>query len=192
MTPTLAFLIPSRGRFDRLLLTLTSLARHPDAARFEARVWFDDDDLSSLSRASEILSPGVHIHTGPRQLGYDSTGLFCTHMAESSTTPYFCICDDDNELEGGAFVDQLLSLPPTTYATPSIYALNDGLIHDVRAYAFLPNGCWHPDWTHILNPTDTRLYELLVTQRHWPIVRLPNVTMRHHWKARVVATPFSP
>lgn len=183
--PTLAFLIPSRDHFDRLLRMVGSLRSHPDSAEFEINVYFDSDDHASLDRSKELWKHNAIVHIGPRLNGYGSLGEFCSRMADVSKCPWVCVANDDNILKGGSFISELKEQPTTgVYCTAEVYQLNTSHYTDFYQFAFIPNGSWKIESPIIPEPADLWLYETLVVKHGWKIRRLPGVIMAHEWTQR--------
>ena len=183
--PTISFLIPSRDNFAGLLKMVRSVRSHPDSYELEIRVWFDDDDLTSITLAKNLEPFNVIIHTGPRLKGYGSLGEFCTIMAEQSKCPWVCVANDDNLIKGKSFVKGLQSQPTTgVYCTTEVYQLNASRYTDFYQFAFIPNGSWKEENPVIQEPADHWLYESLVKRRGWIIHRLPKTIMVHEWRQK--------
>lgn len=183
--PLVSVLIPSRKRFDRLQATIASFLAHQDRADFEIRVRFDDDDLESISRQSE-LPPCVHVLTGKRPpKGYDGINYLYTELAESSQCPWIWIMNDDAWLESGSSLTNTLRCIPTTgiLVQPSHYQLNNcRYAGHCSAFPIAPNRCWHGHYPFIMPPADAWLYDFLVKQLHWSEILLPGVTVWHNWE----------
>jgi hypothetical protein len=183
--PTLSFLIPSRDNFERLLKMVRSIRAHPESDELEIRVWFDDDDLTSITLAKNLSPYNVIIHTGPRLKGYGSLGEFCTIMANASECPWVCVANDDNVFKGKKFIQDLQSQPTTgIYCTTEIYQLNASRYTDFYQFAFIPNGSWKIETPVIPEPADYWLHQTLVIKHGWKIHRLAGTTMVHEWTPR--------
>lgn len=105
-------LIPSRGRFDQLLRTVTSIFKacdNPDEVEIVIRM--DDCDKASMSRKDELLFFGCKVMVGPRLGGYTSLDRFCQELNDAATGDWCWHLSNDMVIQreaGHAGFDTLL------------------------------------------------------------------------------------
>ena len=184
MSPLVSFLLPSRGRVDRLLRAIQSF--HATAANkdtFDVRVKLDDDDETSLSRKGELEQFGnVHVMVAPRLKGYHSIDHFVTLMAMESPAPWVWVFNDDATLIGKGWDEQIATLPTVGIIVhPEIHKLHTSVYYRDHGgpCPCVPNGCWTKWVPSFPSPSDTELNQLLIGVAGWNTHYLKGITVWH-------------
>lgn len=182
---TCTLFLPSRGRFNLLLESVSSLINTADMPwDFDIHVKFDDDDYESILRVEELLElRHVRVLIAPRLNGYPSLETFYDLMAEWSDAAWVCCWNDDAIMRGRSWDTLLRSVPTTGFIVqPEIYQLNQSKYFrsEGGAFPFFPRLCWKQfGWERLIQPTDTRIDQLLRIQNGWKTQFLEGVTVFH-------------
>ena len=112
MSNIVSILLPTRKRFDLMLKSVKSLydkATFPE--KIELLLWFDDDDLESISRIKEVekITTNYQFIIGDRELGYSSLHKFVNALCKISTGRYLLLWNDDALMMNSSW-DEVLTL----------------------------------------------------------------------------------
>jgi hypothetical protein len=112
MNNIVSILLPTRKRFDLMLKSVKSLydkATFPE--KIELLLWFDDDDLESISRIKEVekITTNYQFLIGDRELGYSSLHKFVNSLCKISTGRYLLLWNDDALMMNSSW-DEVLTL----------------------------------------------------------------------------------
>jgi len=112
--PVLSVLLPSRSRFSNLQNTIDSLAETvSDKKNVEVIVKFDDDDVASHSRISEIRTDiSVKCLVSSRRNGYASLHEFSNEMLSHVTGTWVVFMNDDSFMATPNFDNIILDTLP--------------------------------------------------------------------------------
>ncbi len=186
MSLIVSALIPTRGRVMRLIKTLGSLRQacdDPDTLEILLRV--DDDDKATIAALPEIVHEfGARVHIGPRNLGYDSMGVFITELSDLALAPWVFIIDDDATVIGKGMDSKLKAVPLTNHvAVCEFYKLNQSVYRAALPVGmFVPNKCWKQYGFEMLgSPVDEFLRGMLITEHKWNLSLLHELTYFHEW-----------
>jgi len=192
MSLLLSVLIPSRGRFDKLLRCIQSwheTASDPQA--FEVRVKFDTDDSGSLVRVGELEKFGnVTVLIDERMSGYGSIDYFCTKMADESKAPWITVFNDDAMVYGKGWGDQLREVPTSGFIVqPEINQLNSSIypLCEGGAFPIVPNGFWKAFGMDTIKAPSDYHFEELRKMHGWQTHFLKGVTFNHERTGTVPA-----
>lgn len=183
----ISFLIPSRGRFDSLLRTISSIRDTcASVSSFDVHVKFDDDDHPSMERRDELLQFGnVTPYVFPRLNGYAAVDHFCSIMAGESKADWICIFNDDATIERDnqfpPWDAQLIGVPNHGFIVqPEIHQLNYSKYENCEGGPFpiVPNGFWNKFSEFIPHPSDSH-FETMRKQLGWKTHFLKGITFFH-------------
>jgi hypothetical protein len=110
MRNIVSVLLPTRKRFDLMLKSVKSLydkATFPE--KIELLLWFDDDDLESISRIKEVekITLNYQLLIGPRNKGYASLHEFINSLCKVSTGNYLLLWNDDALMMNSGWDEEL-------------------------------------------------------------------------------------
>lgn len=184
-----AILIPSRARPERLWKTIRSVRETSAPGAAEILVRFDDDDHASLAIVDDLAAADVRVLVGPRRQGYPSLSDFYTELADSATSPWMWIMNDDACIGGTAHLEhqgwdgQLAAVPQDRFIVqPEIYQWNQSSYPFCEGGAFpaVPNLVWRRfGFPTIGTPIDTWLDQLLRGRHGWKTHFLRGVSVIH-------------
>lgn len=98
--PLASFLLPSRGRVERLKLSLASIAETcNDKNCYEVMIWADDDDVKTIEFLLTLKdNPTIKTTIGARGRGYLDLNVFCNHLASVSSGEFIWLFNDDAQI----------------------------------------------------------------------------------------------
>lgn len=178
-------LIPSRGRPQKLLNTITSIRETSRREFVEILVRFDDDDQMSFPIIPRLKADGVTVIVGRRMKGYESHGTFYTELASHAKGRWVACFNDDTLILGSGWAGQLAELPLTgLIVQPEFSRLNESMYEKAEGQCvpFVPNRCWQDfGYNEIGIPTDTWLDRMLRQDHNWKTHFLTGITIWHQW-----------
>jgi hypothetical protein len=149
---TCSFLIPSRGRYDRLEHSIASIRANSKDSEILVRL----DDCDPGAGAFAVAHPELRVIIGPRQIGelygYGALHLMYDELAQDATGAWLWMWNDDCFLEVEEGVDweaQLRSFYTPAIVHPQWHQLGgSGYQWDMRsAFPCVPSSQWSiEDW----------------------------------------------
>lgn len=171
-----SFLLPSRQRPEKLLRAINSIydtATHPDLIQVLIRLDCDDPRLCEavklIPKRPQILTI-IGVREGP--------GAGNEELVQWAIGKWIGLFNDDAEMQGKGWDEQLDAETQTCVYQPEIYRLNDNEYHcsSSTGFPFFPNKCW--DGLFIGSPADAAIVEL-AQHRMWPIRYLKGLKIWH-------------
>jgi len=179
-------LIASRGRHERLIETIKSVAATSSAENVQICLRLDGDDYPTLGVVPLIYSiyPDARVLIGPRNKGYSSLSEFYTEMALHCNARWIVCTNDDITFEGEPGWDNQLAIIPTdgVLVEPEFYQLGPSKYPSGSCciLPIVPNRCWEKFGQHMLpDPVDIGLRQLLVDNHGWRVSLLKGMWANH-------------
>lgn len=178
-----SFLLPTRGRFPRLVESIRSLHETASTNHFEVLLGVDNDDEHTLSNLPSLeWYANIRPVIGPRGGGYPEIHKLYSKLAKLAATPWVWIWNDDVTLSGN-WVDQLKKVPTTGYIVqPGLHQLGHSIYPDNEGGPFpvVPTCCWEQfGYTEIPAPIDEKLDQILRLNHDWKSWFLKGVKVNH-------------
>lgn len=181
-----AVLIASRGRHERLIRTIKSVAATSSPENVQICLRLDGDDYPTHGVIPLIYSiaPDARVLIGPRKRGWDSLDEFYTEMALHCNARWIVCMNDDITFEGEPGWDKQLAQIPTdgVMVEPEFYQLGPSLYPSGSCciLPFVPNRCWEKFGSETLrNPIDGWLRQVLVNDGGWRVELLKGMWANH-------------
>lgn len=93
-SPTISVLLPTRGRYEALRLSVGSLLERAEAGGVEMLLAVDDDDLETIGKLRYNPIPGTRLFVGPR-LGYRYLHEYVNFLCEQARGDWLFLWNDD-------------------------------------------------------------------------------------------------
>jgi len=184
---TVAILIPTRKRVNRLIETIKSIIETTKDASVEICLRVDGDDNETMLAIPYIFSlfPNTRVLIGQRMGGYLSLSAFYNELSKVCDARWIFIMNDDITLEGCGWVEQLERISTTgVLVWPECYQLG-GSRYETHGSAYVcpivPNRCWDQfGRTEPGTPIDVWFTNVLRNGHNWRTEVLKGLTVNHN------------
>lgn len=178
----LSIIMPTRsGSHDSLRKAVRSILDAPGTKRDDVEILLrlDDDDLSRLAVATELIQGVGRIFIGPRGKGYIEMGTFVNDLVKIADSQWCWLFDDDAWVEGN-WHGPLSVMPRDCALNTQAYKLGQShYLNGVRGGCvgmLIPTDL--AKTINHVNPVDQQWHDI-ITQKGWTFRQL-NATVYHH------------